>query len=171
MKREEKSLRQFAMVAKFLHDNKPIKSLESLFTLFQTSPDLIQFHLIWQILAKFSFGPYLSSSKFRKRKRQFLCCVHLLHNAGSWNKEISCRSGATKAEKCTKLHDSPAKLFVDINILFLCRSPCRRRRRWICCHPEIVLPSRGNVTSHFYSLLLVFLCLTRLAKKTANILP
>ena len=31
----------------------------------------------------FSLGPYLLTSKFRKRKRQFLCCVHLLHKAGS----------------------------------------------------------------------------------------
>ena len=34
--REEKSLRQIAKVAKFLDDNKPIKSLKSLFELFQT---------------------------------------------------------------------------------------------------------------------------------------
>ena len=34
--------------------------------------DLIQFHLICQIFAKFSFGPYLSLSKLRKRKRRFL---------------------------------------------------------------------------------------------------
>ena len=32
-----------AMVAKFLHDNKPIKSLKSLFELFQTSPILSNF--------------------------------------------------------------------------------------------------------------------------------
>ena len=24
--------------------------------------------------------------------------------------------------------------------IIFCRSPCRRRRRWFCCHPEIVLP-------------------------------
>ena len=36
LNREEKSLRHVAMVAKFLDDNKPIKSLESLFALFQT---------------------------------------------------------------------------------------------------------------------------------------
>jgi len=36
--REEKSLRRIAMVAKFLDDNKLIKSLKSLFSLFQTSP-------------------------------------------------------------------------------------------------------------------------------------
>ena len=41
--REEKSLRHVAMVAKFLDDNKPIKSLKSLFALFQTSPILFNF--------------------------------------------------------------------------------------------------------------------------------
>jgi len=35
--REEKQLRHIAMVAKFLADNKPKKSLKSLFPLFQTS--------------------------------------------------------------------------------------------------------------------------------------
>ena len=65
MDREEKSLRHVAMIAKFLDDNKPIKSLKSLFPLFQT-----QFHVIWQILAKFSLGPYLSLSKFRKKKEK-----------------------------------------------------------------------------------------------------
>ena len=34
--REEKSLRHIAMVAKFLNDNKPIKSLKGLFALSQT---------------------------------------------------------------------------------------------------------------------------------------
>ena len=56
--REEKSLRLVAMEAKFLDDNKPISYLN--FT------DLIQFHLIWQISAKFSLATYLSLSKFRK---------------------------------------------------------------------------------------------------------
>ena len=41
--REEKSLRHVAMVSKFLDDNKPIKSLKSLFALFQTSPILFSF--------------------------------------------------------------------------------------------------------------------------------
>ena len=41
--REGKSLRHVAKVAKFLDDNKPIKSLESLFALFQTSPILFNF--------------------------------------------------------------------------------------------------------------------------------
>ena len=40
--RGEKS-RHVAMVAKFLDNNKPIKSLKSLFALFQTSPILFNF--------------------------------------------------------------------------------------------------------------------------------
>ena len=43
--REEKSLRHVAMVAKFLDDNKPIKSLKSLFALCRTSPILFNFIL------------------------------------------------------------------------------------------------------------------------------
>ena len=82
--REEKSLRHVAKVAKFLDDNKLTKPLKSLFALnISNFTDLIQFHLIWQILRKFSSEPYLLLSKFRKRKRQFLCCVHLLHKVGS----------------------------------------------------------------------------------------
>ena len=41
--REEKSLRHVAMVAKFLDDKKPIKSVKSLLTPFQTSPILFNF--------------------------------------------------------------------------------------------------------------------------------
>ena len=41
--REDKSLRHASMVAKFLDDNKPKKSLKSLFAPFQTSPILINF--------------------------------------------------------------------------------------------------------------------------------
>ena len=82
---QEKSLRHLAMAAKFLDDNKPIKSLKKSVRTISNFTCLIQFHLIWQILLKFSLATYLLLSKFRKRKRQFLCCVHLLHKAGSWN--------------------------------------------------------------------------------------
>ena len=45
---------------------------------------LIQFHLICQMLVKFS-GVVSESTivKLRVRKRRFLCCVHLLHKAGA----------------------------------------------------------------------------------------
>ena len=41
--REEKSSRQVAMVARVLDDDKPIKSLKSVFALFQASPILFNF--------------------------------------------------------------------------------------------------------------------------------
>ena len=41
--REEKSLRQVVLVAKFLDDNKPKHYLKSAFALFQTSPILCNF--------------------------------------------------------------------------------------------------------------------------------
>ena len=67
--REEKSLRHVAMVAKFLDDKKPISNFI----------DLIQFHLICQMLAKFSGlnpnGPYVS---LEKEKETF--CVVLAYS-------------------------------------------------------------------------------------------
>ena len=61
------------MVAKFLDDNKPEIHFEIKFALFQTS--LILFHLICQMLAKFSGlnpkGPYLSLEK----ERETFCVV------------------------------------------------------------------------------------------------
>ena len=65
------------MIAKFLDDNKPKTWTVSNFI------DLIQFHLICQMLAKFSEVEFERTvSKFWKRKRKFLCCVHLLYKAG-----------------------------------------------------------------------------------------
>ena len=62
------------------------------------------------MLAKFSGlnpkGPYLSLGK----TKNFWCCVHLLHKAGALNLEVSCRSRATTAKKCTEKRDARAKL-------------------------------------------------------------
>ena len=54
--REEKSLRHITMVAKFLDDNKPLKSLKSLFALFQISP--ILFNILFNLanLGEIFFG-------------------------------------------------------------------------------------------------------------------
>ena len=60
--REDKTLRHVSMVAKFLDDNKPKKSIRTI----SNFTDLNQFHLTWQILEKFSLGPYLTLSKLRK---------------------------------------------------------------------------------------------------------
>ena len=64
------------MVAKILDDNKPKKSPKSLFTLFQISPILfnsIKYGKSRQNFLWDSIYRYL-----RKRKRQFLFCVHVL---------------------------------------------------------------------------------------------
>ena len=58
-KREEKSLRHVATVAKFLDDNKPKTSLEINKKQIRTVSnfdDLIQFHIICQMTAKFFWG-------------------------------------------------------------------------------------------------------------------
>ena len=53
--REEKQIRHVAIVAKFLDDDKPNGCLNMRwFCAFSNSIDLIQFHLICQMLAKFS---------------------------------------------------------------------------------------------------------------------
>ena len=81
-------------------------------------------------------------SRLRKWKRNFLCCAHLLHKVGTWNKEVSCRSHATTARKCTKQHDAHAKLFA----VAISKTPY--------CHVVIQkFYYHGNVASHFSSLL------------------
>ena len=67
--REKKSLRHVVLVAKNLDDNKPKKSLYSHYLKLHRS---FQFHLIYKIFAKFSFGLYLLLSKLRKRNGQLL---------------------------------------------------------------------------------------------------
>ena len=81
--REEKSLRHVAMVAKFVDDNKAKTSLKKCgIRTASNFIDLIQFHLIWQMLAKFSkVESERTVSKFGRGKRQLLCCVHRLHKA------------------------------------------------------------------------------------------
>ena len=84
--REKNSLRHFAIVTKVLDDNKPKTSLKKWIRTASNFIDLIQFHLIWQMLAKFSrVESERTVSKFRRGKRQLLCCVHLLHKASVWN--------------------------------------------------------------------------------------
>ena len=62
------------MVAKFLDDNKIENSLKKWIRTFLNLIDLIQFHFICEMLAKFSgVESETSVFKFRKRKRKFLC--------------------------------------------------------------------------------------------------
>ena len=74
------------MVATFLDDNKPKTLLEKGIRSVANFIDLIQFHLICQMVAKFSwFESERTVSKFRKEKEHFLCsfCVHVLHKEGA----------------------------------------------------------------------------------------
>ena len=65
------------MVAKFLDDSKPKTSLGKWIRPFSNFIDLIQFHSICWMLAKFSgVESEKTASEFRKRKRIFLCCAH-----------------------------------------------------------------------------------------------
>ena len=74
-------------------------------------------------------------SKFRKRKRKFLCRAHPLDKAGEWNWEVPWCSRVTTAKKCTKKCDTQAKLF-------FCQSKSVNQK--FCYH--------SNVTSHFSTL-------------------
>ena len=57
------------------------------------------------------------------RKRKFWRCAHLLLKTGVLNEEVSCRSRATTAKKCTKKRDARAKFFFFVNLnLFAGRS-------------------------------------------------
>ena len=71
-----------AIVAKFLDDNKPKTWIRTVSNFI----DLSHFHLICQMLVKFSGVEFERTvSKFRKRTRKFLCFVHLLYKAEAWN--------------------------------------------------------------------------------------
>ena len=137
--------------SKFLDDNKPKTSLKKWIRAVSNFDGLIQFHLICQMLAKFSgIKSEKTVSKFRKRKRQFLRCARLLRKAGAWNREVSRRSRATTAKRRTKQRDARAQLlfcwykpmaffhFSLPSLASLLKLPIQK----FCYH--------GNVTSHLY---------------------
>ena len=78
-------------------------------------------------------------SEFRKRKRNFLCCVHLLRKVGA------CHSRATTAKKYAKKRDERAKLLfyyykfiAFFAVLFAVAFVVAQAP--FCCDPEILLP-------------------------------
>ena len=117
------------MVAKFLDDNKPEIHLKIKFALFQTS--LILFHLICQMLAKFSGlnpeGPYLSL----ENERETFCVVFTysvkqVHEIRKFHVAVVQR-WLKNVQSCC---------FADINLLLFCCSRCRRR---CCCLSSLLL--------------------------------
>ena len=89
-------------------------------------------------------------SEFRKRKRNFLCCVHLLRKVGA------CHSRATTAKKYAKKRDARAKLLFYY-YKFIAFLPFSLPSTSLLAKlPFVVIQKfcyHGNVTSHFSSLL------------------
>jgi len=76
LKRDEKSLRQVAMVAKFLDDNKPKASLTKSICTVSNFIDVTRFHLICKILVKLSgVEPERTVSGLEKEKENFVLCL------------------------------------------------------------------------------------------------
>ena len=151
--REEKSLRHVAMVETFLDDNKPKLHL------LNENSHCFKLHRSYSLSFNLSnVGEifWIQSERKRKRKRNFLCCVHLLRKAGSVKLEVSCRSRAMMAIKCAKKRHALAQLlFTNINLLpflpFSSPSPSLLTKL-----PFFVIQKflyHGNVTSYFSSLL------------------
>ena len=151
--REEKSLHHVAMVETFLDDNKPKLHL------LNENSHCFKLHRSYSLSFNLSnVGEifWIQSERKRKRKRNFLCCVHLLRKAGSVKLEVSCRSRAMMAIKCAKKRHARAQLlFTNINLLpflpFSSPSPSLLTKL-----PFFVIQTflyHGNVTSYFSSLL------------------
>ena len=88
---EEKSLRHFAMVPKFLDENElkmSLKKYSYCFKVHRSYSILFNLYNCRQNFLRLNpKGPNLGLRK-RKRKRKFLCCVHLLHKGGVWILEV-----------------------------------------------------------------------------------
>ena len=127
------------MVAKFLLDNKPEIHLKIKFALFQTS--LILFHLICQMLAKFSGlnskGPYLSLEKTEKLFVVFTYSVKQVHEIRKFHVAVVQRW--LKNVQKSVMHVQSC-CFACLNLLLFCRSRCRRR---CCCLSSLLLWSKN----------------------------
>ena len=145
MNRQEKLLRHVAVVEKFLDDNKPkihLKVNSHCFKLHRSFSISFNLSNVGEI---FWIESERAICEIRKRKRNFLCCVHLLRKVGA------CRSRATTAKKCAKKSDARAKLlfYYDKFIAFLpfsLPSPSLFAKL-----PFVVIQKfcyHGNVTSH-----------------------
>ena len=135
------------MVETFLDDNKPKLHL------LHKNSHCFKLHRSYSLSFNLSnVGEIFWIESERKRKRNFLCCVHLLRKAGSVKLEVSCRSHAMMAIKCAKKRHARAQLlFTNINLLpflpFSSPSPSLLTKL-----PFVVIQTflyHGNVTSYF----------------------
>ena len=87
-------------------------------------------------------------SKFRKRKRNFLCCAHLLHKI-KWNRTFHVAVLQQRLRNVQKsVMHVQSWFFANLNLFFCCSpSPLQKL-------PIVVIQKfcyHGNVTSHFSS--------------------
>ena len=110
------------MVAKFLDDNKLEVHLKSEFALFQSSSILFGF-----IFFVSGVESERTVSKFRKRKRKLLRCVHLLLKRAREIRKfhvVIVQRWLRNLQKSAMLVQT---CFAYIYLLLVCRSRCRRR--------------------------------------------
>ena len=86
-------------------------------------------------------------SKFRKRKRNFLCCAHLLHKAGPWNRKFHVAVVQQRLRNVQKsVMHVQSWFFANLNLFFCCSpSPLQKL-------PIVVIQKfcyHGYGTSHF----------------------
>ena len=132
--------------------------LKGKFAPFQTSSILFSFSEMW---AKYIF--WIESertvSEFRKRKRNFLCCVHLLRKVGTWNFHVAVVQRWPKNVQKSVMHVQSC-CFTNINLLlFLPFSLLLPSPSLLPKLPFVVIQKfcfHGNVTSPFTSLLVLF---------------
>ena len=129
-KREDKSLRLVAMVAKFPEDHKPKTSLKKWIRTVSNFNDVIQFHLTFQMLAKFSgVESERTVSKVRKRKRKF--CVGFTYSTKQ-ARVIRKFHVAVVQRRLRDVHLKTAWCTCKVVVLLaFFRSHCRRSRRYL----------------------------------------
>ena len=128
---EDKSLRHVAMVANFLYDNKLETSLKKRIRTVSNFIDLIQFHLICQMLATFSGGESeRTSSKFRARAHE----IRKFHVAVVQSRLRNVQKSVMHVQSCC-LTNKPVALFA---VLFTVAVVVAQAP--YCCDPEILLP-------------------------------
>ena len=111
----------------------PLQTLSHLF-------QLVQFVKCWQIFLELNSK---TASKFRKRKRKSLFCVHVLDKA--WNYAFSrCSRAATAKKKKSAVMHEQSCCFINLNLLLFCPSRCRRRRR---CLSSLSISYEVNLSS------------------------
>ena len=143
----EKSLRHVVMVAEFWDDNKPKTSLKKWIRTVSNFIDPIQFHLIWQMLVKFSHVESERTVFSLEKEKDNFCVVFtdsIKRACEIWNFHVAGVQRRQRNEQNSMMHVQIC-CFVNKNLLLFYRSPSVAVVGF-CCHTEIVLPWWRDVT-------------------------